>query len=308
MKIIEDINHCSELGSSSVVTIGAFDGVHIGHATILRQLSKISSKTASPALMVTFEPHPQEVLNPKGAVSLLTTKAEKLKILASLGTQTVVVLPFTARLAGLSPEEFVREIVVRKLGAHRLVIGYNHTFGKGRSGNVETLRKLGNKWRFKVDVVSPVVVDGQPVSSTRIRALLGEGKVSQAAELLGRNYSFFGRVCRGEGLGRRLGFPTANLRLEDPRKLIPTTGVYAVRATLPAHRRVGVMNIGYRPSFGGTQRTVELYLLGFQGDLYDTEIKVELIAKIRDEKRFLRKEALVKQIEDDIKVAEGLAK
>ncbi len=308
MRIVEDIDHYSEFGPDSVITTGTFDGVHIGHATILRELSNISSGTGNPGVVVTFEPHPQEILNPEGAVSLLTTKEEKLEALASLGAQTVVVLPFTVQLAELSPEEFVREIVVNKLRTQRLVIGYNHTFGKGRSGNVEILRKLGNKWGFKVDVISPVLVDGQPVSSTRIRNLLSEGKVSEAAQLLGRNYSFWGWVYRGEGLGRRLGFPTANLRVENPRKLIPSTGVYAVWAMLPAQRRAGVMNIGYRPSFGGTQRTVELYLLGFEGDLYNAKIKVELISKIRNEKRFLRKEALIKQIEDDIKVAEELAK
>jgi riboflavin kinase/FMN adenylyltransferase len=306
MRIIEDINHCTDLGSDSVVTVGAFDGVHSGHAAILRELGNISFQTGNPGVVLTFEPHPEEILTPKGAVSLLTTKEEKLEMLVSLGTQTVIILPFTVQLAELNPEEFVRKVLVNKFRTKWLVIGYNHTFGKGRSGNVEILKELGNKWGFKVDIVPPVIVDEQPVSSTRIRNLLSEGKVSEAAQLLGRNYSFCGCVCPGEGLGRRLGFPTANLRVENPRKLMPATGVYAIQAMLSTQRRAGVMNIGYRPSFEGTQRTVELYLLNFKGNLYDTKIKVELLSKIRNEIKFSRKEALIKQIEDDIKVAEEI--
>ncbi|MCK4417320.1 MAG: bifunctional riboflavin kinase/FAD synthetase [Candidatus Latescibacteria bacterium] len=306
MKIIEDINHCNEFGSDSVITVGAFDGVHLGHAAILRYLNNVSSQAGSPSAVVTFEPHPQEIVNPQGAVSLLTTKEEKLEAFASLGIETVFVLPFTAQLAELSPEEFVREILVDRLRTKRLVIGYNHTFGNGRSGNVEILQELGNKWGFRVNVVPPVIVGGRPVSSTRIRNLLSEGNVSEAAQLLGRNYGFCGLVYSGEGLGRRLGFPTANLRVKNARKLIPATGVYAVRAMFSTQRRAGVMNIGYRPSFEGTQQTIELYLLNFKGDLYNTKIKVELLSKIRDEMKFLRKEGLTKQIEEDIKVAEEL--
>ncbi len=306
MKIIEDINHCNEFGSDSVITVGAFDGVHLGHAAILRYLNNVSSQAESPSVVITFEPHPQEIVNPQGAVSLLTTKEEKLEAFASLGIQTVFVLPFTAQLAELSPEEFVREILVDRLRTKQLVIGYNHTFGNSRSGNVETLQVLGNKWGFRVNVVPPVIVGGQPVSSTRIRNLLSEGNVSEAPQLLGRNYSFCGWVCAGEGLGRRLGFPTANLRVKNTRKLIPSTGVYAVRAMFSTQHRAGVMNIGYRPSFEGTRQTIELYLLNFKGDLYNTKIKVQLLSKIRDELKFLRKEALIKQVEEDIKVAEKL--
>jgi riboflavin kinase/FMN adenylyltransferase len=254
--------------------------------------------------VVTFQPHPQGVLSPGAAPLVLSTKQEKLDTFARLGMDAVLLLPFTQELAALAPEEFVRGVLVDRVRVRELVVGYDFLFGKDRAGDSSLLQRLGRVFGFAVDVVPPVMVDGAAVSSSRIRESIAAGDMRTAARLLGRPYSFRGNVVKGVGRGKDLGFPTANLEV-DPEKLLPSDGVYAVRAGVlepsqgERRARNGLMNIGVRPSFGGRERTVEVHLDGFSGELYRKQLEVEIVERIRDEMDFASSDDLASQIEID---------
>jgi riboflavin kinase / FMN adenylyltransferase len=224
-------------GRGAVVTVGTFDGVHRGHLAVLAELRRQAAGTGRRSVLVTFHPHPLRIVRPDAAPSLLTTPDEKKEILAETGIDYAVFLAFTPALSRFSPRRFVEEVLVRRLGLAHLVIGYDHGFGRGRSGDVNTLREIGAEIGFRVDVVDAVPLDGEPVSSSRIRKALIAGDVRAAAAALGRPYSLRGTVVRGDGRGRQLGFPTANLRVNDPDKLLPFEGVYAVRPGPRPRRR-----------------------------------------------------------------------
>jgi riboflavin kinase/FMN adenylyltransferase len=255
---------------------------------------------------VTFHPHPLTIVRPEFAPPLLTTPTEKKEILAESGLDYAVFLTFGSELAGFSPRRFVEEVLVGRLGVTELVIGYDHGFGKDRAGGVETLQEIGARMGFVVDVVDPVTVAGEAVSSTGIRRAVSEGDLRAAAGGLGRPYSLRGLVVKGDGRGRTLGFPTANLALPGNGKLIPPPGIYAVRGVLRSGTHGGALHLGPRPTFRGSPPTIELHLMDFEGDIYGEEIRVDFIQRIRDVQPFGSVEALVRQMRADVEEARGI--
>ena len=284
----------------SVVTVGTFDGVHRGHQAIIKYLNRRAEEQSGPSTLVSFDPHPRAVVHGDD-VPLLTTVAERADLLEELGLDRFVVVPFSIDFAQLGPKEYVRDVLVKRIGVQEITVGYDHRFGKDRTGDVDLLRELGGQYGFETDVIPPQEVDHDVVSSSSIRSLLvEEGAIEPVNERLGRPYQLDGIVARGEGRGRKLGYPTANLALEDARKLVPKRGVYATRVILPDGRqRGGMMNIGRRPTFDEMDVTVEVHLLDFEGDLYGERLSVQFLQRLRDEQKFQSAEALAAQLSED---------
>jgi riboflavin kinase/FMN adenylyltransferase len=282
-----------------VVTVGTFDGVHLGHQEIFREIARRAERTGRRSVMVTFDPHPLRVVRPADAPPLLTTAREKKEILAESGVQYAVFLRFTPVLQQYPARRFVEEILLGRLGMSELVIGYDHGFGRGREGGVATLREIGGEAGFDVDVVEAVEIDGGPVSSSRIRRLIAEGEVEAAARLLGRSYTLEGEVCGGERKGRELGFPTANVRVPEPEKMLPAEGVYAAWGWVRGQRIPGLLHRGPRPTFEGFAPTVELHLLDWSGDLYGETLRVEVCKRLRGIEKFGSAEELVAAMRGD---------
>ena len=287
------------LPGGSTVTVGSFDGVHLGHQAVLREIARRAAAAGRASVLVTFEPHPLEVVNPQAAPPLLTTGPERREILAQTPLDYVLFLRFDRRLAGYSPEEFVRRVLLGRCGMRELVIGHDHGFGRGRSGDVDTLRRLGVEDGFAVDVVAAVDVGEQHVSSSRIRRAVAGGDLETAARMLGRPYSVSGQVMEGERRGRLLGVPTINLTDVPPQKLLPPDGVYAVRVEWRGGRAGGMMNQGPRPTFEDGRRSLEAHLFGFSGDLYGEWVRIEWVERLRDVKRFASVDQLQQQLERD---------
>jgi riboflavin kinase/FMN adenylyltransferase len=285
--------------AGTVVTVGTFDGVHLGHMAVLREIAARAQAAGRKSVLVTFEPHPLEVVNPQAAPPLLTTGPERREVLALTGLDYVVFLRFDRRLADYSPEQFVREVLIGRCGMRELVIGHDHGFGRGRSGDVETLRRLGASDGFAVDVVGQVELGGHAVSSTAIRRAVAGGDLRTAARLLGRPYTLSGRVVRGEGRGRSLGTPTINVGEYSERKLLPPDGVYAARVEWVGGRAGGMLNQGPRPTFGETRRGVEVHLFEVDADLYGDWVRVEWVERLRDVERFASLDQLKSQLKRD---------
>src|SRR5690348_582046 len=258
--------------TGTVVTVGSFDGVHRGHQAVLAEIAARAQRTGRTSLLVTFDPHPLEVVNPEAAPKLLTTPDERQEVLEASPVDEVVVLPFTRELSQLSATEFVDGVLRERYGMADLVLGYDHGFGRGRSGDVETVRRLGQDQGFTVDVVDAVRDDGQPISSTVIRTAVAHGELDRAERWLGRPYAFSSVVERGAGRGRTIGIPTINLT-PPARKLLPPDGVYAVHVTAGGKRYGGMMNQGARPTFGVTARGLETHVFDFAGDLYGERVR-----------------------------------
>lgn len=284
----------------SVVTVGTFDGVHRGHQAIIEYLQERAEAQNGPSTLVSFDPHPRAVVHDE-EVPLLTTVAERADLLEALGLDRFVVVPFSDDFAQLGPTAYVEEVLVNRVGVQEVTVGYDHRFGKDRAGDVEDLRALGGEYGFSVDVIPPQEVDHDVVSSSSIRSLLREeGAIERANDRLGRPYRLNGVVSRGQGRGRKLGYPTANLALEDARKLVPNLGVYATRVTLPdGNQWGGMMNIGRRPTFDEMDVTAEVHLLDYEGDLYGSSLSVEFLQRLRAEQKFESAEALVAQLSED---------
>ena len=287
------------LPRGSTVTVGSFDGVHRGHQAVLREIARRAEAAGRASVLVTFEPHPLEVVNPQAAPPLLTTGVERREILAQMPLDYVLFLRFDRRLAALTPEEFVRGVLLERCHMRELVIGYDHGFGRGRSGDVDTLRRLGVVDGFDVDVVDAVDVGDQHVSSSRIRRAVAGGDLATAARMLGRPYQVSGRVGPGERRGRLLGVPTINLADVPPQKLLPPDGVYAVRVEWRGGRADGMMNQGPRPTFHDGRRMLEAHLFEFEGDLYGEWVRIEWVERLRDVARFASVEALQQQLNRD---------
>lgn len=290
-------------GDGCVLTVGTFDGVHLGHAAVLEELQAEGRRHQLPTVLVTFDPHPLRIVRPELAPRLLTTATEKIEILAQGSLAYVAVLHFTPALAAFSPDRFVEEILLGRLGMRHFVIGYDHGFGRGRTGDVESLAASGRRLGFGVSVVEPVPGPAGPVSSSAIRRALERGDVVAATAGLGRPYCLSGTVVRGAGAGRRLGFPTANLQLDSADKLVPHEGIYAVRAALNDRYGKGVLHLGPRPTFPGLPASIELHLFDFDGDLYGSRIRVDLVARIRDVARFDSARSLVSAMARDCEAA-----
>ena len=286
-------------GRPAVVTVGTFDGVHRGHREVLEEIGRRAERLGGRSILVTFHPHPLRIVRPEHAPPLLTTVTEKRDILAQSGLEYVVFVPFTRTLQRYPARRFVEEILVQRLGMRELVIGYDHGFGRDREGGVDTLRQIGREMGFDVDVVKAVQVDGEPISSSRIRRLLAEGDVAAAAPLLGRPYTLEGVVVRGERKGRELGFPTANIQVGDPEKMLPREGIYAVHGWVRGERIPGLLHLGPRPTFAGFAPTVELWLMDWSGDIYGDRVRVEFVERLRDILPFTSADALVQAMHAD---------
>lgn len=283
----------------SVLTVGTFDGVHLGHQAILRYLLERADRVGGVPTVVSFDPHPREVVTGEH-VPLLTTLDERGELLAEHGVERFVVLPFTRDLSNLSPEDYVEQVLIETIGLREIVIGYDHRFGKNRAGDRSTLERLGAEHGFSVDVIPEQLVQDQTVSSSAIRRLLGTGDVAGAARMLGRSYALTGTVVRGDQRGRTIGYPTANLRVHGERKLVPALGVYAVRVERGGERLAGMMNVGRRPTFETDGAvSVEVHLFDFDGDIYGDRLHVHFAERIRDEVRFDGVEELVARLRED---------
>lgn len=285
-----------------ILTIGAFDGIHLGHRKLLERTLYTARKIKGQALVMTFEPHPLKVLYPERTLKLITPIEEKLRLLKETGIDAVIVYPFSLKFAQTPPEGFVEEVLYKKIGPKRVIVGYNFTFGRNRSGTAEVLGELGTNFGFEVEVIPPYEKNGKPVSSSWIRQLIAEGRIEEANELLGRNFSVRGTVIQGRGRGKTLGAPTANLKVHQD-QILPL-GVYAVRVYgLAEGPMPGVANIGRKPTFGEEDVTFEIHVIGFSGDLYGKELLVEFSTKIREERAFPTIKDLSLQIQKDIEKA-----
>ncbi len=289
-------------GLGSVITVGTFDGVHLGHHRVLEEIAQRARRSGRRSLLVTFEPHPLEIVNPPAAPPLLTLAQERREVLAQSELDAVVFMPFTRELSHLSAEEFVR-LLMRRYHLRELVIGFDHGIGRGRTGDVGVLRELGHRLDFSVDVVDAVVLDGRSVSSTMIRRAIAGGDLERAARFLGRPYSLTAPVVPGAGRGRTIGYRTINLELPDHRKLLPPDGVYAVRVEWAGGTSGGMMHQGPRPTFGDAHRSLEVHLFDQVPDLYGQLVKLCWVARLRDVRAFPSAEALKRQLDNDFAAA-----
>jgi len=301
MIVVNRVEDIHEALSGVCLTIGNFDGVHMGHAKLLQRVHDRALATSLVSVALTFDPHPRRVLLGHAAPPAITMLEHKLECIEASGVQVAVVLPFTRELAAQEPETFVREVLVEGLFLKQLVIGYDYAFGKGRKGNFELLSALGQKYDFSVERLDPVIINGAVVSSTRIRDMVQAGKVWDVRPLLGRFHQVRGIVAHGQKRGRQLGFPTANVALRD--ELVPLTGVYAVWVEVEGMIRPGVANIGRNPTFGEFEMSVEAHILDYKGKIYDQPIRVHFVQRIRSEKKFSGPDELVVRIREDIGLA-----
>ncbi|MEC7640851.1 MAG: bifunctional riboflavin kinase/FAD synthetase [Nitrospinota bacterium] len=287
-----------------IITIGNFDGVHLGHQSIFRQVVERARKKSGTSVVFTFEPHPVKVLAPGKSPHLLTSFQRKAKLIAECEIDHVVYEEFNRQLAGMTAEDFVITLLVDRLHAREIMVGSGFVFGRGRAGTVSTLSRMGKKLGFTVHTIKPVEARGEVVSSSRIRALLEAGKVEEAAELLGRPYSLSGTVIAGHQMGKDIGIPTANIE-HDP-ALAPPRGVYAVRVFFEGMEHHGVVNVGFNPTFNRDRLSVEVHIFNFNQKTYGKEIQINFIRHIRNEMRFPSADALVQQIKGDIQAAKNL--
>lgn len=289
--------------SNSVVTVGTFDGVHKGHRALIETVVSKAKERDARSVVVTFDPHPREIINPgKGGIKLLTTLKERCEILEDLGVDVLLVIPFDRDFSLLTSEEFVRDIIYKKIGVSEFVIGYDHHFGRDRKGTIDTIKKLGSELEFDSYVVSKQEMGDVTISSTVIRRTLAEeGNVKRAAEYLNRNYLLNGIVTHGDERGRTIGYPTANLKPEHENKVIPKNGVYAVKVRVEGEWFGGMMNIGFRPTFDDSVRTVEVNIFDFDREIYGDTIQVRFVDFIREEQKFNGIEELKSQLDADKK-------
>lgn len=306
MKIYEGIEHFEPV-INPVVTSGTFDGVHLGHQKILQRIQNIAREIGGETVMITFWPHPRMVLYPnEHRLKLLSTFEEKSRLLKNFGVDHLLTIPFTKEFSNLSSEEFIQKIIIDKIQTRKLVIGYDHRFGKNREGSFQYLKDNIDKFHFELEEISREDVDNVGVSSTKIRKALEEGDIRTANEYLGRDYELNGIIIKGQQLGRSIGFPTANIHVPHDYKLIPCGGAYAVTVYVEGTRYNGMLNIGMRPTVNGESQTIEVNLFDFEGDLYDKRVCVHLKAYLRPEVKFSGLDALKNQLSQDKKDAKRI--
>lgn len=299
METIQNISHFNDIQFQTVTTIGTFDGVHLGHRKILERLTNNAKKTGLKSTVLTFFPHPRMVLQKDVDIKLLNTLEEKTRILETLGLDYLIVHPFTKDFSRLSATDFVNDILVNGLKTKKIIIGYDHRFGRNRNANIQDLIAFGKTLDFEVEEIPAQEVDDISVSSTKIRKALLEGDITTANNYLSYAYMLTGTIKKGKGLGRDFGFPTANLHIAETYKLIPKTGAYVVSSTINGKVYFGMMNIGYNPTVNGTEKSIEVNFFDFAGDLYDQKIQVSLLHRIRDEQKFSSIEELKAQLKKD---------
>lgn len=308
MVIIEGHQAIPDL-SNAVVTSGTFDGVHFGHQKILKKIVKTAQELNGKSVVLTFWPHPRFVLFPEEkTLKLLTTFEEKAKLLEEVGIDYLVKVAFTQAFSQLSSETFIQDMLVEQLKTKKLIIGYDHRFGKNRTGSFEYLKENSSRFGFEVEEIPRQDIDDVGVSSTKIRQALFHGEVDLAAEYLGRKYSISGTVVQGKKIGTELGFPTANIQVAEDFKLVPKDGAYAVRALVNGTWHKAMLNVGVRPTVGGLHRVIETHLFDFDQQIYDQPIQVDFIQHLRDEKKFDSLEGLKSQLEKDKIAALSLLK
>lgn len=284
---------------ASVITIGTFDGVHIGHKLILERLINDARLHNRVAAVLTFFPHPRMVLQKDSDLKLLNTIEEKKKILEELGIDYLIIQPFTKTFSRLSATAFVRDMLVNALHAKKIIIGYDHRFGRNRNANINDLIAFGNALDFEVEEIPAQEIEAVAVSSTKIRNALLEGDVATANAYLGYSYMLSGKIIKGKGLGRQLGYPTANLRIKETYKLIPKNGAYVIESHLKGRKVYGMMNIGYNPTVDGENQSIEIHFLDFEEDLYNQYLQVNILEWIREEQKFNTLDELKEQLHKD---------
>jgi riboflavin kinase/FMN adenylyltransferase len=301
MRIFRDLNNFHEHLKNPVLTLGNFDGVHLGHQAIFRKVVARAHDLNGTSVAFTFEPHPLKVIAPERSPLLLNTLQSKMKLLEAAGIEAVICADFTRAFADQHPDDFARKVLYEAIGIREVYVGYDYAFGKGREGSIESLKRMGKTYGFEVGVIEAVEVNGTVVSSSAVRELVSSGKVADAALFLGRHYSIAGEVVQGARRGQGLGFPTANLKTEN--ELVPGLGVYAVRVFIEGKFFRGVASIGVRPTFDSGPVSVEVYLMDFRGDLYGKQMEVFFVKRLRSEEKFPNADALVRQIKKDVAAA-----
>lgn len=299
MKVIKDISEI-ERNDETVLTIGTFDGVHKGHQEIIKKVVKISKEDSLRSLIITFYPHPRKVINPNSNISLLTTQEEQIDLLRQLGVDNLLKINFTKEFSEITSYQFIKEYIVKRIGVKKIVIGHDHHFGKSREGNVDFLKSVSIEFGFDVVEVPPFEIDSVLVSSSVIRKELQNGNILLVNKMLGRNYFFIGNVVNGDGRGRKLGYPTANIKLEDEDKALPMLGIYAVFIFIDGLKFNGLLSVGKRPTFYNDGKIVpEVYIYDFQDNIYGKKVKVEILERIRGEEKFNSPEELINQMNLD---------
>ncbi len=298
MKVIQSVSNFKS-DYYSIVTIGTFDGVHIGHQKILKKLISSAKKENKKSVLLTFFPHPRMVLQKNVRIELINTIHEKSRLLEEMGLDYLIIHPFSKEFSRLTALDFVRDILVNQLNTSRLIIGYDHHFGKNREGNINQLKEYSLLYDFEVDEIPAQDIDDVSVSSTKIRNALKEGELKTANQYLGYEYMLNGVIVRGKNLGEKIGFPTANLHIEEDYKLIPKTGVYIIKTTINGLVYFGMMNIGYRPTVDGKHQTIETHIFDFDGDLYNKNLQVNLLYFLREEQKFDSVNDLIIQLQKD---------
>jgi len=299
MKVFRFLNDSPRF-QNAVLTIGTYDGVHLGHQRIIAQIKRLTQEVHGESVLLTFHPHPQQVLHPQDqSVKLLQTLDERIAALGKYGIDNVLIATFSEKFSHTEPEDYVRDLLVERINPRAIVIGYNHRFGHDRQGDVALLERLAAQHAFTVHQISKQVVDSIGVSSTTIRKALHGGDVTLANRLLGHSFTLSGTVIKGNGVGTQLGYPTANIFVEDDSKLIPGPGVFAVMVEHQDARYKGMLYIGYRPTFSGTEKSIEVNLFDFDEDIYGHVLKLELIATLRGDERFESSAELKEQLAKD---------
>ena len=308
MKVYTNFEEIQKI-KNPILTIGAFDGVHVGHQKIIEQLNKIASEVEGESVIFTFLKHPRMVLQPEShGIQLIQSEEEKLEKLEKLGLKHIILYPFTQEFSNITADEFLQNYLIDKLGVHTLVVGYDHQFGKNREGNFAYLKEKAKTLPFHVVEIDAQEVDAVNVSSSKIRQAILLGDMETASHYLNEPFQIRGIIAHGNKLGRTIGFPTANIKLDDPLKIIPKLGVYSVLVTLPEERTLyGMLNIGFKPTIHeGKSISIEVNIFDFSGNIYDLRIKVELIQYIRQEKKFNSINELKEQLEQDEKLVRSL--
>jgi riboflavin kinase / FMN adenylyltransferase len=298
MITIKNLDEIHRKFENAVVTIGNFDGVHLGHREIFRRVRKAAADINGVSVVISFIPHPLKLLPSRKNIRLITTYPEKERLIRASGLDCLVIIPFTKEIASVTATDFVREILVGKIGLKKLIIGYDYAFGRDREGNVALLRQLGKELGFDIEVLEPIGNGVIVYSSTGIREMIGKGNVREVMNLLGRNYSLTGTVVHGHHRGKGIGFPTANLETDN--ELIPKNGVYAVRVDIAGELYDGACNIGTNPTFGDETASIEVFIFDFQGELYDRELRIYFVDRIRDEQKFPDISSLQDAITNDV--------
>jgi riboflavin kinase/FMN adenylyltransferase len=298
LKILTDLASFHEK-APSYVTIGTFDGVHIGHQKVLKKLVKSAKKNNASPILLTFFPHPRMVLQKEIGIKLINTIDERIKLLEKTGIETLVIYPFNEEFANQTALHFVRNILVNKLNIKKLFIGYDHRFGKNREGDFEHLKEYGHTYNFNVKEISKLDINNIGVSSTKIRNAIENGDILKANKYLGYNFMLTGKVVEGRNLGEKIGFPTANLNIKESYKLLPKTGAYIVKSNIDDEVVFGMMNIGYRPTLKGKHQTIEIHFFNFNKNLYHNTIQVEILNFLREEQKFESVQNLKNQLKTD---------